>query len=224
MPFRKLSYYGNQFIGIFGNTNNKITVVPNGTSDKFFKISEYLKTKTIKATISESDLIGLFSVMNDKAMLVSPVIYDNEELQLRKQLKFEGMDLFVLDTKLTAIGNNIVTNNKKAIVNPKFPEEVVKKIRDSLDVEILRIKIANYNVVGSVVLTTNKGFVAHPDIEEKQFQEISDFLGLKGGIATANKGVPFVSLCMIANDNGMVFGEPTTAFEIQKLMDALDQS
>ncbi len=223
MSFRKLSYYGNPFIGIFGKTNNKVTIVPLSSAEKFYKISEYLKTRHVQISIGGTDLVGLYSIMNDKGLLLSPVVNDQEKAKIKKELNEEGLDVTVLETKHLAIGNNVIANNTKAIVNQRLPENEVKVIKDTLDVEVMRTKIAEHTTVGAVALLTNKGFVTHPDIGEKHFEEISEFLGLKGGIGTANKGVPYLSLCVIANDTGSIFGEKTTAFEIQRILNALDQ-
>ena len=223
MPFRKLSYYGNQFIGIFGRTNNKVTVVPVNASERFYKISEHLKTKSVNTMINGSELIGLYMVMNDRCALLSPVVSEQEEFQIKKQLKEEGIEVSVLETKHSAIGNNILVNNTKAVINPRIAEDVAKEIGDLLDVEVMKMKIAGHTTVGSAALATNKGFIAHPEIKEEEFSKLSEFLGLKGGIGTANKGVPYVPLSVISNDNHSVFGEATTGFEIQRILGALDQ-
>ncbi|PIZ26153.1 MAG: translation initiation factor IF-6, partial [Chloroflexi bacterium CG_4_10_14_0_8_um_filter_57_5] len=73
--------------------------------------------------------------------------------------------------------------------------------------------------VGSACVLTNKGFLLHnsagPELEE--FEEL---LGLKGGIGTANMGVPFVGICLLANSNGYVTGADTGGFEMHRIGEA----
>ena len=210
----KASVYGNPFIGIFSRTNDNVTVVGNGVSDKFLKHIDVLRTEIIKVPMSNCDLIGIYSVMNNNGIIFSPVLEE-------KEMKRFQIKTGILDTKFNAVGNNIVANDNGAIVNPDMEDREVKKIKDVLDVEIVKSTIAGYKTVGSVVLATNKGFVANPKTTPEELEMMSSLFRVSGGLGTANTGVPFVGISILANSKGFVIGEKTTGFESHRINDCL---
>ncbi len=222
--FCKFAFYGNAFIGLFLRSNNEITLSPVSKPEKFSRIPELLETMDIPMVLADSPLLGLYSVMNDNGILLSKIVEDSEMENLKRKLKENRIDLNVdkIDNNFTAIGNNIVVNNTIALINPAMNDKKAeKKIKDTLDVEVVPFSISGYNTIGSVLFMNNNGFVIHPHVSPEELQNIKNTLGLEGGVATANSGIPFVPLCILANDTSIVFGEKTTGFEQQRILDAL---
>lgn len=220
----RIGFYGNSYIGLFVKANTKLTIMPINRPQKFSRINEILNTVGIEFTVFGSPLCGLYSIMNDNGILLSKVVQEEEFQMLKRKIKENNIDINVeiWDTEFTAISNNIVANNKKCIINPKISDKkAIEQIRNVLNVEVESIQLKRFNTVGSVITANDNGFVAHPSLTDKELDMVEDYLGIPGGISTANGGVPFVSLCIIANNNAVVFGENTTAFEQQKIIDAL---
>jgi translation initiation factor 6 len=222
--FDTIGFYGNPFIGLFLKSNNLVTLMPVNSPTKFSRITEILGTKQIKTTAFDSPLVGLYSAMNNKGIVLASIFQNNEIENIKRELKMNRIELnlAVLETESTALSNNIVCNDRSAIINPKIKEKnIIKLIQDTLDVEVIDLELERYKTVGSVIFANNKGFVAHPSLTDEELDKIEEILGVNGGVGTANSGVPFVSICMTGNDNGVIFGEATTAFEQQRIIDAL---
>jgi len=222
--FGKFTYYGNPFIGFYARTNNEVTIIGISAPDKFTRMADILGTKVIKASFAESALMGLYCVMNSNGIIISEVVEDREVDLLKKSLKEAGSDINVLKmkTNFTALGNNIALNDSGALVNPDFAnDDTAKEISDVLQVDIEARTIAGYKTVGAAVAATNKGFIAHPHISEEEMDALKSLFKTDGGVGTANGGMPFVSLGIVTNDKGVVFGELTTGFELHRIEEAL---
>ena len=82
--------------------------------------------------------------------------------------------------------------------------------------------IGNSEVTGSSIVTTNKGFLINPYANKEEIKKISEALKINGGSSTANSGDYLVRNSVLANKNGMVLGEQTTPFEINKIEESLE--
>lgn len=218
----KITVYGNPFIGIYARTNENFTLVGRTVSDKFIKYTGRLGTEAMSVTIGDSELVGIYSIANSKGILLSAVASD-EELAHIKRIAGSNVNVERLDSKFTAIGNNIATNDHGTLVNPRIPDGDVRKIKDVLDTEAVKFSIGNFETVGSMVLATNNGFISHPGADEEKLKQIESVLKVKGGIGTANGGVPFVPLAVIANTKGFIVGETTTGYELHRISECLGQ-
>ncbi|MBI4399497.1 translation initiation factor IF-6 [Candidatus Micrarchaeota archaeon] len=219
MKFSKATYFGNQFIGIFVRTSDKITIIPKDMPPKFKKAcEEVLKTEVREISIAGSNLLGIFSTMNSSGIVVPQLIFKDEVSELKKL----GLNVYVSKSKFTAIGNNILLNDNAAVVNSRFEEEEVKEIEDYLGLEVVARDVAGYSTVGAVCVVTNKGILAHNDSDDREMEELEKIFKVKGSFGTANLGVTFVGTSMVANSNGCVVGEDTSGFEMQRISEALD--
>ncbi|MCS7109671.1 MAG: translation initiation factor IF-6 [Candidatus Micrarchaeota archaeon] len=221
---QKIGFYGNPYIGLFIKSNSSITLMPVNKPEKFSRVCEILGTKAINCSVFESPLVGLYSIMNDSGILFSKLILEEELEIIKKRIKEEGFDINVdvLDSEFTALANNVVVNNKHCLINPKMNEKkITGKIKDILNVDVTPLHLQRFNVIGSIIFTNDNGYVAHPNLTGEELDEIEKHLGIKGGVGTANGGIPFVSLCLVGNNKSIIFGENTTAFEQQRIIDAL---
>ena len=68
-------------------TNNSITIVPVDAQDKMIDIiTERLGTSVIKTSIAESNISGLYCVMNSSGMVVPNITTDEEISFLKKSV------------------------------------------------------------------------------------------------------------------------------------------
>lgn len=133
------------------------------------------------------------------------------------------MDVVPFKSRLTALGNLILTNDKAALVSKEFTREEANAIGEILGVDEVERggMIASYRSVGSVGVVTNKGGLVHPEATDEELEWLSDLFGVDIYVGTANMGVPFVGSCMLANSYGVVVGHLTTGPEIVKIEEAL---
>ncbi|MGB9703541.1 MAG: translation initiation factor IF-6 [Candidatus Micrarchaeia archaeon] len=217
MKGAQLTFGGNDFVGIFLKTNDSFTLAPTTLSKKNEEIiKKTLETKIVKISISNSELIGLFSVMNNNGLLISPLSY-NEEVKKLKEV-FDVVEVF--ETEFVAIGNNIASNDKIAIISPVFSKKEEKIIQDVLNVETIKLRIAKHLTPGANIILTNKGAFVNQNLtqeEEEKLKEIGiNFLG-----GTLNFGTPYVGICGIANKNGYCVGLSSTGIELNRIERAI---
>lgn len=218
MHFAKAAMEGNSFLGIFAKTNDKVTVLPSNAPEKLKRVySEVLKTRLITTSISNSSLIGVFCAMNSNGMVLPSTAYESEV----KLLKKESINAVIVEDKRTALGNNLLVNDHGCLANPSLSKESLKRIEDCLGVEVVAGTIGGSRIVGSAAVVTNRGIFTRTNVSEEEFSFLENFFKVKGSFGTANMGVPFVGLCIVANSNGFVAGEMTSGFEIQRIDEAL---
>jgi translation initiation factor 6 len=214
----KSTNFGNPHIGLFARVSDKLALVDASASPKLINAVGNLGVPAIKITLgASSGLVGIYSCMNSNGVVV-PDFCSKEEMVA---LKGHGLNIVTLPGKYCAAGNNISANDYGAIANPELSASVTKEISDALGVEVVRGRVAGYTTCGSAVIATNKGFAAHNRASEQELKEISSILRVPGQNCTLNTGVPFVSICAIANSRGAVIGEASTGFEAGRLVSAL---
>ncbi|MBI5046592.1 translation initiation factor IF-6 [Candidatus Micrarchaeota archaeon] len=214
----KTTYFGNSWIGMFIKTNNSVTLLPIDSMQKLESTAkESLKTETVKVSIEDCNLLGLYVAMNGNGIVVPNIIREEEIAILRKT----GLNVYVSNEKNNAHGNNITVNDKGGIANPHLDSQELKKMEDVLGVEIVQMHIAGYYTVGSSCMATNKGFLSHYKASEDEMRAIKDALKVDGERGTVNTGAGFVSYGVVINENGYMIGENTTAFEVGRAIQAL---
>lgn len=215
MDIIKYDVYRGPNIGIYTNVNDDYVFIPNGfTKSKAENLADYLDASYVFTSIANTRLAGVLMVLNNHGILIprTSAQYELEHLE-----KSTGLDVTVIDTKYTALGNMIAVNGKGAVVSPMISKEHIKQIEDALDVEVIQKKVAGYHQVGAMVVVTDNGGIIHPETDEKDIKAISDVMGVHIEAATINGGIPFVSSGILANNHSAVVGRPTNGPEIMML-------
>jgi translation initiation factor 6 len=213
-------FEGDHNLGLFAKASDKICLAGNVVSDKVKKEMEnILNVPLINVLVSDTNLCGLFIAINSNGILLPKIVSENEIKKFKTICKEFDMNLEILNSKYTAIGNLILCNDKGAIISKFFSKNEKRKIQDCLNVETEYSTIARINTVGSAGLATNKGCLLHRDAEESEIILVKDLLKVDVGIGTANFGSPFVGSCIVANSNGCIVGLSTTGYEISRIME-----
>ncbi len=203
---------GSVCIGVYSLATDDIVIVPPQVPEnKAQRLEKWLKAEVVRTTMGESTLIGILARANSKG-LVLPHFVQKDEVQAVKSAL--DMNVAVMDTKQTAFGNLVLTNDRGAIVDPRLKEGDVAKISDALGTDTVSGRIAGLPYVGSLAVATNKGVLAHPMIKEEEQRLLTDVLKVPVDVGTVNRGIPHVSTGLIANSNGAVAGFMTTGPEI----------
>ena len=215
MDIFKYDVYRGSNIGVYIRTNDNTVLLPMGFAEsKAEKLAKYLDVDYHCVSIANTRLIGILSVMNNKGILLPKTAFQNEFDFLKKET---GLEVGVLDSKFTALGNIMCVNDKGAIVSPWLSEEDCQTVRDVLGVEVIQKKIAGFNQIGSVMTANNSGAVIHPEANEEDMKTFANTLGVRIEHSSINNGIPYVSSGILANNNSIVVGSLTTGPEIMML-------
>jgi translation initiation factor 6 len=220
MGIAKTSIDGSEYIGVFALATDRFALLGSGVGLKYENIiREALGARVVRATVDSTAMIGIYAVANSSVILLPESIYASELRRIRNEIG-EGISVETIDTDLNALGNNILANDKVAVINPDYNSKEAKRIADALGVEVLKESIGGYNTVGANNILTNKGMVANNRVSESEFARMKELFGSVEQ-STANLGTISIGICAVANANGVVVGERTTGYEIAKIADAL---
>jgi len=215
MDIIKFDIYRGPNIGVYVNVNDKYILLPMGfAKTKAEKLSQMLEVETIFTSVANTRLLGSLLVMNNKGILLPKTAYENEFDFLKNETDLE---IGVLDSKFTALGNVICANDKGAVVSPWLSKDDCNTISDILGVEVIQRKIAGFNQTGVVMTANNSGAAIHPEADEEDIKVFANLLGVKVEPSSINNGIPYVSSGILANNNCIVVGSLTTGPEIMML-------
>lgn len=219
MGLHLFDVYRSPNIGVFMKGNDKFLLVPKGLAKtKSDKLSELLGTTIISSSIGESRLLGPLICMNGNGILVSRLAEDHEVAEIRAAT---GLNVTRLESKLTAVGNLIAANDKRAIVSPILDGSVASQVRDTLGTEVERVAIGEYHQVGALIVATNTGAAVYPGLGEQEVSAVSAMLGVDAYPTSVNRGVPYVASGLVANSKNAVAGSQTTGPELVFITRAL---
>jgi translation initiation factor 6 len=223
MRILQTDFQGDHNVGLFGRANNSICLLSNFVSEKNLKkIEDVLKVQIINTTLANTDFIGMLCGMNSNGIVLPNIVNSDELKKFHSITKKFGMNLLILKTKYTAIGNLVLCNDNGAVVSKYFSKKDKKKIEDCLDVEVEHASVAGMNTVGSCGVATNSGCLLHRDATEDEIKIVQSMLKVNTDIGTANFGSPFVGCCIIANAKGVIVGQSTTGPEANRILEALN--
>ena len=214
------SLIGSASIGMYSLVTDKVFIVPRSVPlKKAERLSQWFKVRLIHTSIGGSVLVGALACANSNGILL-PSYVREEELEALK-CGFEG-NITIMETKKTAYGNLVLTNDHGAIVDPRLKEQDMRTISETLCVDTVPGEIASLPYVGSLAVATNKGVLAHPMLEDSERKILEDVLKVPVDVGSVNCGVPYVGTGLITNRHTAVAGLLTTGPEIFIIGNALD--
>ena len=214
---KQMNINGNPCVGVFCKISEKIGIVPPNFSNKdIYCIRETFGVEIVETSICNSSLIGPLTALNSKGMLVTDFVNENEVKKLE-----EKININIVSEKFNAFGNNILLNDKSALVHPQFSKKTMQIIEDTFDIDVMKGTIAGLKTVGSVAVATNKGILCHPKATEEEIKEMEELFGIPVSIGTVNYGMPYIGTGLIANTKGAITGANTTGIELGRIEEAL---
>ena len=213
-----LDFNENPNLGVFCKTNDKITFIRKGLLKKIIKkIEPALDSKLIELSIADANIIGSLLSFNSNGAVVTDFV-DEEAI---KQIKNQGFEVLVIRDRLNAVGNNILVNDKGALVHPDLNDKSIKKIEETFDVPVHKGTIASLKTVGMAAVVTNKGLLCHPKVTDEEKRELEKIFDVKVMIGTVNHGSPIIGSGLVANCNGAIIRNLTTGIEMGRIEEAL---
>ncbi len=219
MGVAKLSINGNSFIGAFCIATDSFSLIGRTTTEKQESIvKENLEVEPLRVTIDGSDLIGIYAVANSGALLLPAIATDSEIAIIKGALP--RIQVERLKTDLNALGNNILANDKIAMVNSEYRPAEIKEIERALGVEVIKLDVGGFHTVGASNILTNKGIVFNNRATDEEIDAIKPFVKSYSQ-STANLGSLSIRLSTIANSRGFLIGDETTGFEMARIAEGL---
>ncbi len=215
MDIFKYDVYRGPNIGVYISVNDDFVLLPMGyAKTKAEKLAKYLEVEPLYTAVANTRLMGALLSINNHGVLLPTTAYQDEYDYLKNETDLE---VGVLDSKYTALGNVICTNDKGAIVSPWLSQSDVETIKQVLDVEVVQKRISGLNQVGALMVANNSGGVIHPEANEEDMKMFANVLGIHLEHSTINAGVPFVESGILVNNKTVVVGSMTTGPEIMML-------
>jgi len=214
---KKIEFNGNPFLGIFCKTNEHIAFIPSHLPKKIHHaIEKILNVKVVEISIGGGTIIGSLMCLNSHGAIVANYIGEEEREAIEKNIG----QMTLLTDKLNAAGNNILTNDKGALVHPGIKN--IKDIEDALNVPVYQGSIAGVETVGMAAISTNKGVLCHPKITSEEKTLLESVFDVPVSIGTVCHGMPYVGAGVVANTSGALTGTYTTGIELGRIEEALD--
>ena len=210
--------FGTSSVGVFLATNNSVTFLPPDVPEKIDDLVRgTLRTSVARFTIAKSPLLGVFIVVNDNGVLLSPLALE-DEVRLFKSL---GLNVEVLNTKYTAVSNLILANNKTALVSPLLEPQLRKVVADVLGVEVIVDTVANNPLVGALAVLNSRGLLVAPEATDEDVKKLSEYFRVRVDVGTVNKGKSFMRGGIVVNDHGALVGDETAGPELMRITQVL---
>ena len=219
MGLHLIDIYRSPNIGVFLKGNDRFLLVPKGLAQtKTDKLCGSLQVEAVPASVGVTTLLGPHVSMNSNGILVSRLA---EDIEVREIQSATGMNVSRLESKLTAVGNLVVANDRCALVSPVLDARAMAQVKDVLGTEVEPTPIGEYHQVGSFVVATNTGAAVYPGLGEQEVGKLGSWLGVDAYPTSVNSGVPYVASGLVANSRNAVVGSQTTGPELVFITRAL---
>lgn len=224
MSILKYQIFGRNTVGVYLEVNNLYGLYPptllKSTLNDFKKVFD---VPLFPLTINNSPLIGVYISSNKNGIIIPHIVRDDELDNLKSYIKQvdESINIGILNSIDNAYGNLILCNDKGAIIS-SFLKDDRETIEDILNVETVVYEFADLNLPGSISLANNNGCVVHPLSTDDDVEYISSILKVDEiDVSTVNRGIPYISSGVVANDKSGIFGLACTGPEMMRLTDIL---
>jgi translation initiation factor 6 len=212
--FSKAKFNGDPNVGLYGFATDSYCLLGLTPQKKVLNhLRKIIGTKVKITTLAGTELLGLFAVGNSNGIILPKIIEDHE---LKKLKKMFNLNMEILKSKETALGNLILCNDKGCIISRSL-SRFKKTIADVLGCQVAIGTVAGLNIVGSTAAATNVGCLCHREAKEKEMKKIEQFLKVKVDVGTVGYGSPFIRSGIIVNSKGILYSDGTTGAEIGRI-------
>ena len=217
MPVGRTLFGGSPYLGVYVRASEGAIVIPPAAHEPLaHEIERVLGGRVVRTNVGDSEVVGALLALNSNGVVVG------DELDRRERDALASIGpVSVVRQRQNAMGNNVLANDRGALVHPEFSNEAVLEIGRALAVPVRRGTLAGLGTVGMAGIATNRGVIVHPKTTEREAAVVEEVLGVPVHRSTANFGVPIVGACVVANSRGLLFGRPTTPVEIVHLQEGL---
>jgi translation initiation factor 6 len=209
--------FGSPNIGVYCFCTENVVIVPPGlTNRKMNQFEQALGVGVCRTTVGGSTLVGALVTGNSNGLLVPHTVRDYEYEKLREYSK-----VAIVNSRWTALGNVVLTNDLGAVVHPDAPQEIISAVNEHLKAKPMLSKIGTLPFVGALGIATNKGALLSPNTLREEQSVIESALHVEVELSSTNGGVQFVRSGILANSKGAVVGPLTRGAELMQIGKAL---
>lgn len=208
----------NPNLGVFCRANDDLAFIRKGLSNKVKnKIISVLEVDLIELSIADATIIGSLLVINSKGAVVTDFV----DMDAIKIIEDQGLEVCIIRDKINAAGNDILVNDKGALVHPDLQDGSINNIKDTLKVPVYQGTIGSLKTVGMAAVVTNKGLLCHPKVSDEEKEVLEKVFDVNVMIGTINHGSPVIGSGLVANTKGAIIGNLTTGIEMGRIEEAL---
>jgi translation initiation factor 6 len=219
----RMSIQGNPNVGLFAYATDKFVLVgKSATFEDIKTIEETLKVPVHTISVAGTGLTGIFLTGNTDYLLAPSICFDYEIKALEEICAKYNTTLIVVDTRFTALANNMSFKDTIMLASKDVEDKVLKLLKEKMKLsQIERLSVADTDVIGSTIVFTNKGGLVHPDISNQTIERLESILGIKFTLGTVNYGSPYVKSGVVVNSNGFLIGKTSSGPEVTNTDEAL---
>ena len=211
--FSKARFNGDPNVGLYGFATDSYCLL--GMTPQKNVLDTVRKTlgKVKVTTVAGTELAGLFAVGNSNGIILPKIIEEHELKQIKKMF---DLNIEVLKSKQTALGNLILCNDRGCLIS----RSLIKfkgVISDALGCEVDIGTVAGLDIAGSTAAATNIGCLCHREATEKEMERIEQVLKVRVNVGTVGYGSPFIRSGVIVNSNGVLYADGTTGAELGRI-------
>jgi translation initiation factor 6 len=213
MHVKQSSVNGTSSIGLYGFANDTFALIGDTAPESFEDhVETVLDVPTTRVTVAGTNLIGAFITGNNETILV-PDILEPHEKDVFKDLP---VDVAVIHTNYTCLGNNVIVNDSAAMVSPAFNEAEATHIGDALSVDATQAGLAGIEAIGTLAAFNNDAdrMVISNDISDDEFEQVIDHFNVAGTPSSVNQGASQIRCGVLCNQNGFLIGKASGGPEI----------
>jgi translation initiation factor 6 len=217
--FQRLNFNENPNVGVLCRTNENVAFIQRRLSKKITKkVISALDVTLVELNIADANIVGSLLTINSNGAIVTDLI-DTADIKI---IEDQGLDVFVIEDKINAAGNDILVNDNGALVHPHLKDETLKEIEEVFKVPVHRGTIGSLDIVGMAAVVTNKGLLCHPKVTPDEKRQLEKIFNVSVMIGTVNHGVPLIGSGLVANTKGAIVGNLTTGIELGRIEEALN--
>jgi translation initiation factor 6 len=206
-----LTLDGNPNIGLYAFCTDSFCLVGHDLPEKHCRrIEEALKVPVHQLSIAGTGLLGVFLAGHERMVLVPSIAFEHE----LKELERLKIPYTVIDSKITALGNNLLVSSKGCLASTDFSADQKKAIRTALDLPLKPGRLADLPNVGSLAVTNEFGCLVHPESKRFELDFVETLLKVRCTQGTVNGGNPYVGSGLIVNSKGFCTGSQSGGIEL----------
>ena len=160
----------------------------------------------------------VFKIKTKSGGIIGNIVIEAKDMfaAIAKLKKMLGINITVIESRETALGNLILCNDKGCLISPTL-QKFKKQISDCLGCEVAFGTLAEFNLVGSAAIASNLGCLCHRAASEEEIKKVEEILKVKTDIGTVAYGTPYIKAGVIVNSRGIIISDTSTGPELGRV-------
>lgn len=178
-----LEINGSSQVGLFAYATDSYALIGQTLPEEVKKAFERaLEVPLIEFTVAGSAQVGAYLAGTEDMLLVPDIVTPKEIAVLDEN----NIKHTIIETKHTALGNNIIINENYCFYIKDFETHAVKQITDTLAISAEELELKDWEVIGSIAKITSKGGLIQKDVPEAIKEDIEEKMKVKLEIGRAH--------------------------------------